>query len=94
MIDRDVRVVAVDQGSELGYTLQVAGVAVPTQEQLARPRTTQDHQQGNEAERSKTKVAMTTSAGSGGVANALEDRAGRHIVFAHPKELPACHSSR
>ena len=25
MIDRDVRVVAVDQGSELGYTLQVGG---------------------------------------------------------------------
>ena len=35
MIDGDVRVVAVDQGSELGYTLQVGGVAVPTQEQLA-----------------------------------------------------------
>ena len=35
VIDRDVRVVAVDQGSELGYTLQVGGVAVATQEQLA-----------------------------------------------------------
>ena len=35
MIDGDVRVVAVDQGSELGYTLQVGGVAVATQEQLA-----------------------------------------------------------
>ena len=34
VIDRDVRVVAVDQGSELGYTLQVGGVAVATQEQL------------------------------------------------------------
>lgn len=35
VIDGDVRVVAVDQGSELRYTLQVGGVAVPTQEQLA-----------------------------------------------------------
>ena len=35
VIDGDVRVVAVDQGSELGYTLQVDGVAVATQEQLA-----------------------------------------------------------
>lgn len=35
VIDGDVRVVAVDQGSELGNTLQVGGVAVATQEQLA-----------------------------------------------------------
>lgn len=34
VIDRDVRVVAVDQGSELRYTLQVGGVALATQEQL------------------------------------------------------------